>query len=143
MSHAASGIGCISSNNHLFSKIQNINDKLYQIQYGLALKIESHLEVVFLKSQLWLELTQVDYKCNFCKFQPLKSNFAVVNNFSWRVGTKLLPPLMWPKHVFRCILKRMVALGLNSTYNYGDDDTMNILWGVQNTEEWSWWYIMK
>ena len=46
----------MTSNNHLFSKIQNINDKLYQIQYGLALKIESHSEVVFFKSQLWLRL---------------------------------------------------------------------------------------
>ena len=46
----------MTSNNHLFSKIQNINDKLYQIQYGLALKIESNLEVVFFKSQLWLRL---------------------------------------------------------------------------------------
>ena len=46
----------MTSINHLFSKIQTINDKLYQIQYGLALKIESNLEVVFFKSQLWLRL---------------------------------------------------------------------------------------
>ena len=51
----------MTSNNHLFSKIQNINDKLYQIQYGTENRVPLGGRLFQIST-----LTQVDYKCHFC-----------------------------------------------------------------------------